>query len=72
MDISIIQILKYMTYMLSIIVISVFMLKTVSYYFSFDGYAELLSTSTVIFLTTLFCTLGAKKLHIFPRRNIEI
>jgi hypothetical protein len=71
MDISIVQILKYMAYMLSIIVISVIMLNIVSYYFSFDGYAELMSTSTVIFITTVLCTLAAKKVNVFPKQNVK-
>ena len=71
MDISLVQILKYMAYMLSIIVISVIMLNIVSFYFNFDGYAELMSTSTVIFITTVLCTLAAKKKNVFPKQNLK-
>jgi hypothetical protein len=66
MNISIVQIVKYIAYMLSIIVVSVLALNTLSHFFSFDGNAEMAVTSAVIFVTTLLCTLGAKKLNVFP------
>lgn len=71
MNISIVQIGKYIAYMLFIIVVSVFALRTLSYFFRFHEHAEMVITTTVIFVITLLCTIGAKKLNVFPSPIIK-
>lgn len=72
MNISLLQIVKYVAYMLSIIAITVFSLNTITHYFNFNGRAEIVTTSIVIFVISLLCTLAAKKLHVFPKRSVEL
>ncbi|TKB03394.1 hypothetical protein E5672_10160 [Alteromonas portus] len=71
MDISMVQVAKYIAYMLSIIVVSVFAINTFSPFFHFHEHAEMAITSTIIFVITLLCTMGAKKLNVFPKLNIK-
>ena len=71
MDISMVQIAKYIAYMLSIIIVSVFAINTFSPFFHFHEHAEMAITSAVIFVVTLLCTTGAKKLNVFPTLNIK-
>lgn len=71
MNISILQIVKYIAYMLSIIVLTVFSLNTITHFFSLNGRTEIVVTSILVFIISLLCTLGAKKLKVFPKRKVE-
>lgn len=71
MNKSILQIAKYVAYMLSIIVVSVFALNTFSSFFHIHEHAEIVITSIVIFVITLLCSIVAKKLNVFPSPTIK-
>lgn len=71
MNISVLQIVKYIAYMLSIIVLTVFSLNTATHYFSFNGRTEIVVTSIVVFIISLLCTIVAKKLNVFPSPTIK-
>lgn len=71
MNISVLQIVKYIAYMLSIIVLTVVSLKTTTHYFSFNERTEIVATSVIVFIISLLCTLGAKKLSVFPSPTMK-
>ncbi|AXT39556.1 hypothetical protein D1814_13145 [Alteromonas sp. BL110] len=71
MNISVLQIVKYIAYMLSIIVLTVFSLNTATHYFSLNGRTEIVVTSIVVFIISLLCTIVAKKLNVFPSPTIK-